>query len=87
MLVYRSTTKNNKLIKLAQVHYDAGRLKEALSLFRQVLDDEPKHLNALVSLTEMSLELGQVDGAASLIYGLLLQSPLTKVVCLFLIKL
>ena len=86
MLVYRSTTKNNKLIKLAQVHYDAGRLKEALSLFRQVLDDEPKHLNALVSLTEMSLELGQVDGAASLILRALASEPFDKSCLLILDK-
>ncbi len=67
--------KNDKRLSLAQAHRRVGRMKDALSLFRKVLDDEPENIEALVSLTEISLELGQATGAASLILRALTCNP------------
>jgi tetratricopeptide (TPR) repeat protein len=74
-LGYKSAIKRDKRITLAQAHRAAGRLKEAFRLFREVLDDESENLDALVNLTEMSLELRQFDVAASLILRALKCEP------------
>jgi hypothetical protein len=62
-----SATKSEKRVLLAKAHRRVGHLKNALSLFRKVLEDEPENLEVLLSLAEMSLEFGQSRGAASLI--------------------
>ena len=72
---YKSVKKKNDSITLAEAHRGAGRLKEAFRLFRQILDDEPKNLDALVNLTKISLEFKQVDGASSLILRALTCDP------------
>jgi hypothetical protein len=63
----KSADKSEKRISLAKAYRRVGHLKSALDLFRRVLEGEPDNLEALLSLTEMSLELGQTMGAASLV--------------------
>ena len=71
----KSISKKDKRLSLAQAHRRAGRLKDALGLYRQVLDDEPENVAALVNLAEMTLELGQAEGAASMILRALTCDP------------
>ena len=62
-------------LSAAQAHRRVGRFKDALVLYRQVLDGEPKNIVALMNLAEMSLELGQAESAASMILRALTCEP------------
>jgi len=70
-----SIDNKNKCLSLAHDHRRAGRLKEALGLYRQILDAEPEDIDALMNLSAMSLELGQAEGAASMILRALASEP------------
>jgi tetratricopeptide (TPR) repeat protein len=71
----KSVSKKDKRLPLAQAHRRVGRLKDALGLYRQILDGEPENVAALVDLAEMSLGLGQAEGAASMILRALTCDP------------
>lgn len=71
----KSVRENDKRLSLAQDYRRCGRMKDSFRLFRQVLDDQPENLVALMNLTEISLELGRAEGAASLILRALLYNP------------
>jgi tetratricopeptide (TPR) repeat protein len=77
----KMTRKKDKRLSLAHDHRRAGRLKEALGLYRQILDAEPENIDALIILSAMSLELGQAEGAASMILRALACEPV-NVQCL-----
>ena len=71
----QSVSKKDKRLSLAQDHRHAGHLKDSLELYRQILDDEPENIAALVNLAEMCLEVGQAEGAASMILRALTSKP------------
>jgi len=59
----------------AHTHRQAGRLKEALTLYGQVLEDDPENLDALKNLARMSLDLGEPQAAASMVLRALSKDP------------
>jgi 2-polyprenyl-3-methyl-5-hydroxy-6-metoxy-1,4-benzoquinol methylase/Flp pilus assembly protein TadD len=50
----------------ALAHLHANRLSEALSLFRQVLELDPRHADSLHHLGSIALKIGQAEGAITL---------------------
>ncbi len=56
----------SKKLIAAGKHRRAGRLKDALSLYREVLEEDTGNLTAHISLAQMSLDMGQVESAASM---------------------
>ncbi|MBC8269710.1 MAG: tetratricopeptide repeat protein [Rhodospirillaceae bacterium] len=63
--------------KLATAHRHrlAGRLKEALALYGQVLEGDPENLDALRNLARMSLDLSEPQAAASMVLQALSKAP------------
>lgn len=62
-------------LKEAGEHYRAGRLKEALVLYRRVLDGDPEQTEALNGLARLSLDMGQGLSAATLVLRSLARDP------------
>jgi tetratricopeptide (TPR) repeat protein len=54
---------NDALLRTARSLHQAGRLSEATRLYRQILDADPQHFDALVMLGVALLESGQREDA------------------------
>ena len=59
----------------AVAHHQAGRLKEAEQLYRQVLAAAPQHYEARHLLGVVALQSGRLDEAATLIAEALAANP------------
>jgi predicted O-linked N-acetylglucosamine transferase (SPINDLY family) len=59
----------------AVAHHQAGRLKEAEALYRQILAASPQHFEAKHLLGVVALQTGRLDDAASLIQEALVLNP------------
>ena len=57
----------DQALQLARQHHDAGRLKEAEQLYRQVLAAAPNHPWALQSLGLLAQDTGHLDAAVDLL--------------------
>jgi len=62
-------------LKAAREHRLGGRMKEALALYAQVLQADPENLDALMNLARMSLDLGRLEAAASMVLRALSRAP------------
>jgi len=66
---------DQKILKLAVQHHNAGRLSEADSLYRRVLQADPNQPNALHLLGVIAHQIGKSDIAADLIKKSLVIKP------------
>ena len=60
---------------LALQHHQAGRLRQAEQIYRQVLARHPKHVDAMQNLAVVSLQLGRNDLALDLIRRTIVLNP------------
>jgi protein O-GlcNAc transferase len=62
-------------IDLAFAHHRAGRFNEAEALYREILAQQPGHVDALHLLGALALQAGRFDEAAALLQQLLTLKP------------
>ena len=62
-----STLLSNDPLSRANRHHGAGRLGEAETLYRSILEGEPGHAQALHGLGVLALQTGNADAAKDLI--------------------
>lgn len=63
------------VLKAAEKHRQAGRFKEALASCRLILKGEPENFAAHMCLARMSLDLGRLESAASMVLRALSTEP------------
>ena len=64
-----------ELYQQAMQHHQAGRLREAETLYRQVLSAEPQHVEAMGMLARLALQVGQIEPAIELLQRAIRQQP------------
>jgi protein O-GlcNAc transferase len=65
----------SEVARQAIAHHQAGRLGEAAALYRQILEVEPHHPDALHLLGVLAMQVGDNEGAAGLIAGAIRAHP------------
>jgi tetratricopeptide (TPR) repeat protein len=71
-----STADTPEMLEAALAHHQAGRLAQAESLYRQILEAEPGHADALHLLGMIALQGGKLDSAVDLIGRAIHANPL-----------
>jgi tetratricopeptide (TPR) repeat protein len=64
-----------EILKAGRAEQQAGQVAKAERFYRQVLDAEPNHAEALMSLAMLSLDLGRRDEAIGLLERLVTATP------------
>lgn len=63
------------LLELALEHHRAGEFQEAYGLYRQVLDQDPDHVDALTLLGTLASQIGDPDAAEALLLKAVVLDP------------
>ncbi len=78
-MVLDKTLKNRSdLLSSAKTKYRNGLIREAMEIYREILDVEQNNAQALIGLAKMSLDLDNLNGAASLILRAMSVAPEDK---------
>ena len=73
------SSKNRSAVSTAAEHYRAGRLTEAESLYRAVLDKQPDNVDAIQGLAALSHQRGHPEEALALFRRAIALDPDSRV--------
>jgi protein O-GlcNAc transferase len=71
------TQRCSELLQLGLTHHQADRLAEAESCYREILQQEPQHPDALHLLAVIAQQRGQYDDAIELIGAAIRKHPIS----------